>query len=58
MPDTHWDDWDIKRRAMDRERKRLASEREQRMAGDHAFPHVRAAIHKRMVQARLAKGKK
>jgi hypothetical protein len=43
-------DWDVEyhRRAMDRERKRLVAEREQRMKGDRRTQHIRNAILKRL----------
>jgi hypothetical protein len=39
---------DVRRRAADRERKRLVQEREQRMGGDRRTQHIRNAILKRL----------
>ena len=44
----HWDDIALRRRAMDRERKRMVTEQEQRMKGDRRTRHIRNAILKRL----------
>lgn len=39
--------WDVKRKAADRERKRLVEDRDKRMKGDRRTQHVLNAIRKR-----------
>ena len=48
MPDMQPADWDVRRRAADRERKRMVDERQQRMSGERKFQHIRNAILKHM----------
>lgn len=43
---------EVRRRAMDRERKRLVEERQRRMSGDRRTQHIRNAIMKRLRRAR------
>ena len=44
--------WEVRRKAADRERRHMIEERQQRMAGEHKFQHIRNAIVKRMKGAK------